>query len=97
MVVWLAGIDIYLQRANTAITASRHIHTNNEKPFGVKKGAFSYQSRPPFGRIAVGGKRMKYPYHIAFVFIQCTQGSIRQMQLRYSFPALQLKGLIVCK
>lgn len=87
MVIRFICSGVIIQRANTAVAAARHVYTNN-KVFGrVKKSIRPYKPWPPFYRVAVGCKCMKYPYHIVLAVIKLTMGSISQMKAMQCFAA----------
>ena len=75
-----SGIDF--KRADTAITASRHIYADNEIPGGIKKFFRANKAGPPFGGITIRRKGMKDPDDIISFLVKCSMGGIGKMVAR---------------
>src|SRR5690606_4270411 len=81
----------------TPITRSEHVDANNEMPVRIKSLPFSYQSRPPFIRLTVGGHRMADPDDIAPVLVHFSQCRISQIKFSQNLAPFRIKGLAVFK
>lgn len=87
VVVRTVGKRVIIQRANAAVATAWHVNTDNKILCGVKKSIATHKAGPPFNRVAVCGKRMKYPHNVAFIFIQLAMCGICQMKAMQSFAA----------
>jgi hypothetical protein len=87
VIIRLVGSGVGIQRAYTAIATARYVNTNNKIFFGVKKGVFAHKPRPPFNRVAVGRKCMKYPHHVTASLVKLAISGISKVKTFYCFAA----------
>lgn len=95
MIPWLPALWILFQGADTAITTPWHVYADYIVVFRVKYFSFTYQSRPPFGRIAIGGQGMKDPDHIALGAVHFSQGSIGEVVAGQGLATFEHERLFV--